>query len=190
MRLRELTAEELAQVYDRDLREAFPPQELKPLHAMEKMRERGAYAPLCAVDDGGEMLGYAFLWKHQGGGYVLLDYLCVPARLRNGGIGAKILQAVLDYYPAGIVLLAESEAPVGDPERDRMILRRLDFYVRSGASALNYECVIFDVHYKMFCWAESVPTEEEIMVRHREIYRQQLKPALYDRYVQIPREER
>ena len=33
------------------------------------------------------LIGYLLLWKHRGGQYLLIDYLCVPARLRGCGIG-------------------------------------------------------------------------------------------------------
>ena len=91
MELRLLTASELAIAYDTDLREAFPPSELKPLSAMENLRSRGLYDPLCLFDDDGSAMGYILLWKHLDGRYLLIDYLCVPARRRNDGIGAKLM---------------------------------------------------------------------------------------------------
>ena len=42
MKLRTLSPEELAGVYQHHLSSAFPPAELKPLGAMEAMRERAA----------------------------------------------------------------------------------------------------------------------------------------------------
>lgn len=53
MNLRIMTPEELAKAYGTDLREAFPPAELKPLSAMERMRERGVYDPWGLFDEGG-----------------------------------------------------------------------------------------------------------------------------------------
>ena len=67
MNLRIMTPEELAKAYGTDLREAFPPAELKPLSAMERMRERGVYDPWGLFDEGGEALGYALLWKQLNG---------------------------------------------------------------------------------------------------------------------------
>ena len=51
MNLNIMTPEELRRAYETDLREAFPPSELKPLAAMEGMRERGIYEPLCLTED-------------------------------------------------------------------------------------------------------------------------------------------
>lgn len=186
MKLRTLNFDELAQVYEGDLRAAFPPSELKSLRSMEGMLRRGIYDPLCLEDERGERLGYILLWKHRDGRYILIDYLCVPASRRGGGIGGQILRAVRDFYPADTVLLAESEAPTGDPERDGLILRRLGFYARNGAATLGYDCALFGVRFKVICWADPLPEEAEILRKHREIYLDQFGQDRYDRSVQIP----
>ena len=186
MYLKTLSPEELKKVYETDLTEAFPPAELKPLRAMEAMRERGAYDPLCLYDEAGEALGYILLWKHEDGRYILIDYLCVPAGKRNGGIGGKLLEAAAAYYPKGTVFIGESEAPTGDLETDKLILRRLGFYARNGAKTLGYDNALFGVHYKTICWADPIPEEAEIMRKHQEIYLQQFGREKYDRYIQIP----
>lgn len=186
MKLRSLSPAELARAYETDLREAFPPAELKPLYAMEAMRERGFYEPLAMFDGGGEVEGYIFLWKHPDGRYILIDYLCVPAGKRNSGIGGRLLQAVLAHYPPGTVFIGESEAPAGDPDRDALILRRLGFYARNGAEMAGYDCALFGVRYRTICWADPMPEGAEILRKHQEIYAAQFTPEKYKKYVQIP----
>lgn len=186
MKLEILTPEALKLAYETDLTEAFPPSELKPLPAMEGLRARGVYDPLCLRDEGGEALGYILLWKHLDGRYVLIDYLCVPAGKRGGGIGSRLIQAVIDRYPLGTVFIGESEAPTGDPATDGMILRRLEFYRRNGAVTLGYDCALFGVHFKTICWAEPMPPEEEVLRKHQEIYLAQFGRERYDRYIQLP----
>lgn len=186
MRLHRMTAVELRHAYETDLREAFPPSELKPLAAMEQLCEKGLYDPLCLLDDENGVLGYVLLWRHEDGKYVLVDYLCVPARQRNRGIGARVLAAMREHYPADTVFLWESEAPTGDAEQDEMILRRLGFYQRCGATVLDYECALFGVRFKTLCCAASLPDENTVLQKHREIYLRQFGQARYDRYIQIP----
>ena len=50
MELKLPTLEQLRLVYDRDLREAFPQAELKPLASMEKMWSEGWYKPYCLFE--------------------------------------------------------------------------------------------------------------------------------------------
>ena len=159
MNLQVLSPEQLQKIYETDLREAFPPSELKPLSAMERMRAKGIYDPLGLFDENQRLLGCALLWKHPEGRYLLLDYLCVPRQQRGRACGG---------------LLGESEAPTGDPERDGLILRRLDFYRRSGAAILGYDTALFGVHFKTICWATPLPCEDEILKNHQEIYFSQL----------------
>ena len=115
MKLREMTQAELEKAYETDLKEAFPPAELKPLRAIERMRQAGIYDPLALFDEDGEALGYILLWKHEDGRYILIDYLCVPAGRRCGGTGGKLLELARARYPADTVFIGESEAPTGDP---------------------------------------------------------------------------
>lgn len=186
MTLHCMTREELRRVYETDLIEAFPPSELKPLSAMENLLEKGLYDPLCLKNDEGEALGYVLLWRHEDGRYFLIDYLCVPARMRNAGIGAKILAAMKAYYPEDAVFFGESEAPTGDPARDEMILRRLGFYQRCGAKTLSYECALFGVRFKCLAFAEPMPDERELLRKHQEVYRAQFTPERYAQAVQLP----
>ena len=153
---------------------------------MEALRSRGLYDPLCLFDDDGSAMGYLLLWNHLDGRYHLIDYLCVPARRRNGGIGARLLRMAIDRYPASAVFLGESEAPTGDPSRDEMILRRLGFYRRCGAHTLGYDCALFGVHFKTICWAEPMPPEEEILRKHQEIYLNKFGRERYERFIQLP----
>lgn len=186
MKLREMTQAELEKAYESDLKEAFPPAELKPLRAIERMRQAGIYDPLALFDEDGEALGYILLWKHEDGRYILIDYLCVPAGRRCGGTGGKLLELARARYPADTVFIGESEAPTGDPAADGMILRRLGFYRRSGAAVLGYDSALFGVHYKTICWADPLPEEAEILKKHQEIYLRQFGREKYSQYIQIP----
>ena len=187
MTLKLLNLEELKTAYETDLREAFPPAELKPFSAMEALMGKGIYDPLCLQDEEGTALGYLLLWKHRDARFLLIDYLCVPAGRRNGGIGARLLQAAFAYYPASAVFLGESEAPTGDSGADEMILRRLNFYARNGAKTLGYDCALFGVHFKTICWSrEPLPEEDVILQKHREIYLEHFGEEKFRRYIQIP----
>ena len=90
MELRIPTLEQLRTVYDRDLRASFPAAELKPLRNIEEMWAAGRYRPWCLFD-GDDIAGEAFLWLGHSG-WALLDYLCVAADRRNGGLGSVILE--------------------------------------------------------------------------------------------------
>lgn len=181
--LKQLDDAALERAYDGVFREAFPPQELKPLRAIRDMLASGEYQAL-ALCEGGRELGYVCLWVD--GPWVLVDYLCVPRSLRGGGIGAEIIARTVASFPEDTVFLGEAEAPTGKPEEDGIILRRLDFYRRCGARVLGYDTALFGVHYKTIVWSKNVPDEAEAMERHARFYRRRFPDALYAAAVRIP----
>ena len=181
--LRQLTDPELERAYDSVFREAFPPEELKPLGAIRAMTRGGFYRP-CGLFRDGEAVGYAFLWTD--GPYILIDYLCVPRNIRNGGVGAAMIKALREAYPPETVFIGEVEAPTGDEAADAIIHRRLGFYERSGAVTLGYDTALFGVHYKPPAWSAGPGDEAEVLRRHEGMYRRWFPAEIYARAVQIP----
>ena len=124
MELRIPTLEQLRTVYDRDLRASFPAAELKPLRNIVEMWAAGRYRPWCLFD-GDDIAGEAFLWLGHPPGWALLDYLCVAADRRNGGLGSVILEKLREAE-RGNVIFGESEIPCYAPD-PAMAERRLGF---------------------------------------------------------------
>ena len=135
MELRLATPEQLETVYDADLKVSFPAAELKPLRIIQRMLEDGYYRPWCLFD-GAEIVGECFLWLGEPG-WALLDYLCISPRCRNGGLGALLLEKMLEAEP-GVVILGESEMPEYAPD-PAMAQRRLGFYARNHARLAGYD---------------------------------------------------
>ena len=187
MRLRALTLGELEALHRTRMGRDFPPEELKPFAAMQTLYEAGAYHPMGAWE-GEDMVGYALLWESPGTGYLLLDYLGVEASRRNAGLGGEILRLLQGSFRDRKGILVESEAPEGDG-RDVLRQRRMGFYRRNGFAFLPYTCVLFGVHYAVaLCPPAEAGGEEAVMEAHRQVYRAQLAPWAYEKFVEIPRD--
>ena len=184
MKLRIPTLEQLRDFYNIHMKAAFPPAELKPLAAIEKMWQEGWYKPYCLYDDGGvELFGGAFLWLgHPGWG--LLDYLCVCAERRNDGLGAEMLRLLPEAEP-GMVIFGEAEVPVHAPD-PAMAERRLGFYKRCGLQTAGYDTEIFGVHYKTLYIAAEKVADEALMAEHQFVYQNSFTPEKYQRFIRIP----
>ena len=184
MELKLPTKAQLRAVYEQEMRTAFPPAELKPLGAILEMWEAGLYRPWCLFD-GEEIAGGCFLWLGEPG-WALLDYLYVDAGRRNGGIGARLLERMLERE-RGTVILGESEDPryASDPA---MAERRLGFYARNGARTAGYDTEMFGVPYKTLYWAEAPVDDGALMAAHRAIYRGRFSPEKMERFIRIPRD--
>ena len=182
MELRIATLEQLRDVYQRDLMEAFPAAELKPLQAMEKMWEEGWFKPYCLFD-GDAIVGEALLWLGHPG-WAILDYLCISADRRNDGLGAEILRLLPQAEP-GMVIFGEAEAPADAPD-PAMAERRLGFYARCGLRTAGYDTEIFGVHYKTLYLFDGPVDEEQLMREHTFIYQNTFDPDKFAKYVRIP----
>lgn len=176
--------EEVRDFYERDMKEAFPPAELKPLASIEKMWREGWYKPYCLYDyDGMGPIGCAFLWLGHPG-WAILDYLCVNAGWRNDGFGTEILRLLREMEPE-TVIFGEAEAPVHAPD-PAMAERRLGFYARCGLQTAGYDTEMFGVHYKTLYLANREVADEELMAEHEFIYRNSFAPEKYEKFVRIP----
>lgn len=182
MELRLPSPEQLRTIYDRDLREAFPDAELKPLRNIEQGWKEGYYLPYCLFD-GDNIIGEAFLWLGHPG-WAILDYLCVAGTCRNGGIGSAILQKLREREP-DTVIFGEAEAPEDAPDPD-MATRRLGFYARNGMRTAGYDTEMFGVHYKTLYLASGEIDEAALEVEHRYIYESTFSADKYHKYVRIP----
>lgn len=184
MELRIPTLEQLRDIYNHDMKEAFPAAELKPLAAIEKMWAEGWYKPYCLYDDSSTApIGTAFLWLGHSG-WALLDYLCVSADWRNDGLGGKILRLLAEAEP-GTVIFGEAEVPADAPD-PAMAERRLGFYRRNGLQMADYETEVFGVHYKTLYLADRKVDDEMLMREHEFVYRNSFTAEKYAKYIRIP----
>lgn len=176
------TEKQLTKVYKRDLAASFPASELKPLHAMRAMLRDGVYRPWCLFD-GGEIVGEAFVWTYVPG-FALFDYLCVTPARRNDGLGALLLQRLIEAE-RGNVVFGEAEIAAYAPD-EAMAKRRLGFYRRNGARKAGYDTCIFGVPYHTLFWSEREVTDSEMRAAHEATYRSRFPRLAYERFVKIP----
>ena len=125
--------------------QAFPASERKPVSMILKTCREGRADIWCAME-GGRFAGLAVTVNSAD--TVLLDYLAVVKAQRNHGIGAAIIQALLQKYP-GKGLFIEIESTYADvPDRD-LRLRRKAFYLRSGFVPMQVMVNLFGVQMEL-----------------------------------------
>lgn len=186
MELRELTVQQLKNLYDQELRQAFPPQELKPLSSMEGLRKQGRYQPL-GLWEGDTLLGYALMWLEPGYPFALLDYLGTLNGMRGQGLGSRMLDLLAEYYAGYRGIFGEAEAPEnGEPEGEPLRRRRLAFYERNGFRYGGYDCALFGVHYRTLIRGDAPVSAQELMQAHQSIYRAHMPEKIMERFIQIP----
>lgn len=185
MELRHLDLNALREVYHTRLIADFPPDERKPLWAVELLREQGQYDTL-GFYEGDALLAYAFLWRDREGLCVLLDYLAVCREVRGRGLGAACLDLLEEHYRSFAGILVEAEAledGVGEGE-NALRLRRIDFYRRNGFRVLDYSVRLFGVYYTVL--ASGTLRKTDALAAHRRHYRWGEVPNPPERMTEIP----
>ncbi|MDO4650550.1 MAG: GNAT family N-acetyltransferase [Eubacteriales bacterium] len=167
MKFRQLAENEIQNWYEKELLEAFAPQECKPLEDIRKLMAEGRYE-IWGLVDGDELLGYATLWMAPGIPLVLLDYLGVTAKRRSSGLGAEILQR-LKAQGRAMVLESEEVIPGGDPEENHIRSRRIAFYKRNGFEPV-YRMATCGMAWQAMLYDPSGTSLDKIMNYHRKLY--------------------
>ena len=165
--LRPLSRKQVRRVYRWELSAAFPRAERRPLWSILRMMDDGVYDAL-GCWRGDELLGYALLWR--GADFVLLDYLGVSARLRNGGLGSELLARLAQRYgKQGLILESETPVPGGDPSENNIRRRRIAFYERNGFTTV-YEMATCGLRWNAMLWGPVPDGLDAVMAAHRALY--------------------
>lgn len=129
-------------------RRAFPRDERKPFHMILSMWH-GGKTDVWYFEQDGRFAGFAS--TINGAELILLDYLAVPERLRDRGVGSRALQALKQGY-RGKGLFVEIEDPhEAAPNRHERV-RRKRFYLNNGFVPARVMAEVFGVRMELLCW--------------------------------------
>ena len=189
MKLKTLNAQELTELYQTELVNAFPPTELKPLKSMLNLMSQNRYEALGLYDENG-LHGYALTWLEPGIPFALLDYFGTLEGQRGTGLGTKMLDMLAGHYRDYRGIFGEAEGAFSpDPEENALQKRRLAFYERNGFRYGGYDCALFGVHYLTLIRGDANVSPEELVNAHQRIYQSGIPQPAYDRFIQIPLHE-
>ena len=189
MRLKILDAQELTQLYQTELVNAFPPSELKPLKSMLNLMAQNRYEALGLYDENG-LHGYALTWLEPGIPFALLDYFGTLAGQRGTGLGSLMLDMLAEHYQNYRGIFGEAEGVFSpDPAQAALQKRRLAFYARNGFRYGGYDCALFGVHYLTLIRGDADVSAGELLDAHQRIYHSGIPKQAYDRFIQIPLHE-
>ncbi len=158
MELRELSPEQMTEIYNRYMMTDFPQDELKPLDRILYMIKTGlccAYGLYDDEKDGGELRGYATFIVPDGLRYGLLDYLAVLKEYRGTGVGHVFFDLVGSTlsvrYPVleGFFIESEDVAYAADESERRIREKRISFYVQNGCLQTALGSRLFGVTYSI-----------------------------------------
>lgn len=189
LKLLPLDGQAITELYETRMRRDFPPSELKHLSSIMGMMNRGIYDVIGAYDEQDRFAAYALLYRPEGEGVVLLDYLAVDEERRGRGIGTQLLLQLRAYYrDAAEVLLIECERPKAAPD-EQEARKRIRFYTKAGAVLTQVRIWLFGVEYSILVLpcANAMP-QRAWAAQMLKLYRQMLPPELYEKNVRLIKE--
>ena len=193
LQIRELTVEEIRDVYHDRMKQDFPSSERKPLSLILSLIKRGVYQGI-GLYEGDDLIAYAFLTPAAAGGWMLVDYYAVRGDQRGQGYGSAFLRLIKERYryAAGILVEAESVRSAQLPEERSMREKRIRFYRNNGMETADFYCFLFGVEYEILFLPgdgreNALPPKEGLL----EIYRKIIPAILHKNNIfLIAREEK
>lgn len=186
--LRVMDEAQITALYEQQMRQDFPPSELKYLSSILSMVRLGVYDVLGAYDDQGGFAAYALVYRPREGRIALIDYLAVKRGMRGRGIGSALLSCLCKYYAGAVdALMIECERPKSAPD-EAEARRRIRFYTCSGAVLTSVRIWLFGVEYSILVLPCAQKIEERDWAQEMlSLYRQMLPSELYERNVRLLR---
>ena len=157
MELRELSAEQLTEIYHEYMVDDFPRDELKPLDRILYTMETGLS---CAygIYEQDDLRGYAIFVVPDGMRYGLLDYLAVLRQYRGTGVGHAFFGlaggTLSARYPAlgGFFIESENIAFAADDRERQVREKRISFYRQNHCAMTTLGSRLFGVDYSILVY--------------------------------------
>lgn len=185
LQLRQLSGEQVREVYYHRMKEDFPASELKPLEMIEKCIKRGIYSCL-GLFEGQKLAGYVYLIQLNR--IYFADYLAVVPEFRGKGYGTRMLGLLGECLTDADLIFGEAEVPdCAENESERITRkRRVRFYLRAGLINTGIRVQCFGVPFVILMYPpKKRVTMDEVQKRYLDIYRLILPQDLFEANIRI-----
>lgn len=188
--IKELSKEELTELYETNLKQDFPVSEIKPLwHITKSMEEQ--YGMSLGIYEGTDLRAYGIFILPKDYHAALIDYFAVVSAFRGQGIGHSSLELIRTYFQAGggldrLYIECESPASTADKAEQKTRSRRISFYESMGCQKTDCMSNVFGVEYEIFHLpVSSAPAPGSAREELDTIYRTMFRPKHYANNVSI-----
>ena len=182
-----INKEERKNTYKKYMKQDFPKNELRPLHMIEALVEKGHYYTYGIFEEE-KMIAYAYFWEEKEKEILLFDYFAVIPELRNQGYGTAAMDRILHACKdkRGVMLEAENPDRAESEEEKEMRIRRISFYKKCGLCMSDVRILLFGVEYSMMYYnLSTVDVKNEIVAVMQSLYKKLLPKPLYEKMLKI-----
>lgn len=159
MNIRELTFDEIKQIYNERILSDFPRAEIKPFSVIKRLYKKNLYFCFGLFEEG-VLRAYAFLVKSKSGSAVMIDYFAVISGNRGAGYGSQFMPLLKQQLSgfSSIIIEVESRRSAKDATELEIRERRISFYVRNGYLRSRVMSRLFGVDYEIM----TLPIDETL----------------------------
>lgn len=185
--VRLLTKDERKNTYKHYMKHDFPKNELRPLHMIEALVDKGNYYTYGVFQEE-KMIAYAYFWEEVEKEILLFDYFAVIPQLRNQGYGKAAMKVILNACKGkrGVILEAEDPESTESSEEKETRLRRISFYKKCGLAMSEVRILLFGVQYAMmYRNLADIGVENEIVAVMQSLYKKSLPKPIYEKMLKI-----
>ncbi len=179
--LRDMSPDEMRETYLGHMIHVFPENELKPCDSIYREMLENKYLA-CGLYAGEVLVGYVFTACIPGREQLFGQYVVVKEEYRSMGVGAVMMDKVMEHYSNYRCFMADvedPEYPVDDEDKVQRE-RRMRFYTRNGFRRTRVKGHVYGVDYEVIVRDISAhPDDEEVFDAANAIYESMAYPGTF-----------
>lgn len=190
--VKEMTGDEVAEIYNTYMKQDFPSDELKPLSHIIRSMEAGYGFSLGLYGEEG-LAGYAVFIICEETKCALLDYFAILKERRGGGLGHAAFSLFVPYFQEnmpeieGLYIESERVSAAKDEKQRLTRERRISYYLSCGCEMTPLRSVLFGVDYSVL-YKPLGPGKQGSKASREALaglYRKMFKPGHYTKFVSL-----
>jgi len=187
LKLRDMSPDEMRAAYLGHMINVFPENELKPCDSIYSEMLEGKYLA-CGLYFEDELVGYVFSACMPGREQLFGQYVVVKEEYRSMGVGAVMMDKVMEHYSRYRCFMADVEDPEYPVDEDDLIQRerRMRFYMRNGFRRTRVKAHVYGVDYEVIVRDISAhPDDKEVLDAANAIYESMSYPGTFPEMFQL-----
>ncbi len=181
LELRDMSPDEMRETYLGHMIHVFPENELKPCDSIYQEMLENKYLA-CGLYAGEVLVGYVFTACIPGREQLFGQYIVVKEEYRSMGVGAVMMDKVMEHYSNYRCFMADVEDPEYpvDAEDKLQRERRMRFYTRNGFRRTRVKGHVYGVDYEVIVRDISAHADdEEVFEAANAIYESMAYPGTF-----------
>lgn len=192
LELRDMTPDEMKTTYLGHMIHVFPENELKPCDSIYQEMLEDKYLA-CGLYAGEILVGYVFTACMPGREQLFGQYVVVKEEYRSMGVGAVMMDKVMEHYSQYRCFMADVEDPDYPVDEDdlKQRERRMRFYTRNGFRRTRVKAHVYGVNYEVIVRdIAASPDDQEVLDAANAIYESMSYPGTFPEMFQLRLEYR